>query len=105
MIAGVQTRELVVRADEDEQVEPLAEEAVGEVQQALQPLTHLLLLVAEELAAVLEHEEPPALRGLFVVVGVEEDPHEVVGIAEQPVGVEHVFGRRPSAARRRPGSG
>ncbi len=83
---GVQAGQLLVGGDAHQHVEALAHESVGEVQQSGQVLTRALLgLDPDQLVAVLEHEELPAIgwfRTLLVgvqVVVVDDHTHQVRG--------------------------
>lgn len=73
-----------VGSDGDQQLEALADEAVGQVQQPVESLTGLLLGIAsDELVAVLQHQQPPA-AGLnvliLVVILAQHDRRQVGGV-------------------------
>jgi hypothetical protein len=72
----------------------LPEYAVSQVEQAGQRLAGAGLgIAADELVTVLEHEEPPA--GQVGIVVAHHQRHQVTGIEEEPVGVEHQLERAP----------
>ncbi|MEY2570654.1 MAG: hypothetical protein QOE63_1004 [Acidimicrobiaceae bacterium] len=100
---GVQPVERFVGRDAHEDVEALPDEPVGEVEQPRERLACALLRVgADELVTVLQHEQAPPPR--VIVVVVERDAHQVAGIVQEPVGVEHAVDLAPRMPRVREGA-
>ena len=99
----VEAADVLVRGDAHQRAQSPTDHAVGEVQQPRQRLSGSRLRVgADELVAVLEHEEPPrTARVVIVVVGVvaQHDVHEVAGRAQQRLGVENVLDAAPVLPR------
>jgi hypothetical protein len=99
----VQPVERFVGRDAHEDVEALPDEPVGEVEQPRERLACALLRVgADELVTVLQHEQAPPPR--VIVVVVERDAHQVAGIVQEPVGVEHAVDLAPRMPRVREGA-
>jgi hypothetical protein len=91
----VQPVQVLVGGDRDQYLPAPAEDSVGEVEQPGQRLPGGLLgLAPDQLVAVLQDQQPPA-GGILVVP--EDHVHEVAGIREEPLRVQHAIGLAPVA--------
>src|SRR5581483_4248335 len=98
----VEGADRLVRRDEHEHAQPLAEQPVGDVEEPRETLACTLLRVRrQELAGVLEDEEPPARFVVLVfVVLVEQDVEHVAGLsAEERLGIGDVVAGATLAPR------